>query len=101
MFSSRSLFMPDAFLGQEIQAMPSGFSAFLNLGNVRERSFWLLVKKCKKSKPRVSFGTTSMFPAFNSSDSYISGLPENQTLSPALIPSFLWRGVPEYPAVFI
>src|SRR5215471_15383834 len=100
MFSSRSVVTPDDFLGHDTHNIPAGASCFA----VREKCFfksaWLLVKSIAKSSGHFGSGDTSHArSASRNSERTSAGNSMNVTRNFSLMPNFLGRGVPEYPAM--
>jgi hypothetical protein len=100
LFSSTSVATPEVFLGQETQSMPAGESLLDHFKNFFFRSDWLVLgSRTKSSGVRPADPSSQSFNAAFSSALTSRGTSGRATLKPGLIPSFLGKGVPEYPAM--
>ena len=94
--SVRSVLMPEAFFGHEIQSMPSGCSFAAVAENFFARSCLLLTNKRMKSKGCREDAEVKLVPGGRSINlTTSSGAFKKAIRNPGLIPSFLTKGVPE------
>src|SRR5207302_534659 len=91
LFSSRSLTTPELFLGHATHNMPAGSSLLLHGGKLFFRSAWVLTKSKTKSGGSCS--------AISHRAIASGGMPGRAIRVRSLIPSFLGRGVREYPTM--
>ena len=82
--------------------MPAGESLLDHRENFFFRSDWLVLgSKTKSSGVRRAGPSSQSFNAAFSSALTSGGTSGRATLKPGLIPSFLGKGVPEYPAISV
>ena len=98
-FSLTSVCTPEVFFGQEIQIIPFAFIFPAYCAKAVCNAARLLTKKRMKSRSlHLETALTCTLDGSSSCCKNFSGAFTNATVNSDLMPSFLIKGVPEYPA---